>query len=160
MAKSLRSKWKRKMRAIKREKMDVKVLARMNKMLVESAAEAKLDAQEEKFKQKMKKDKAGEAEEMAEVPASDPPTNESPAEAQEGSMEVEGDDSSVVSENGVQRKLCKPNLKTMRNEKNQFPSWMSTKKIKYHKRLTKRSVKRNTKEAKKNKIWKRACASL
>lgn len=79
MAKSLRSKWKRKMRAIKREKMDVKVLARMNKMLVESAAEAKLDAQEEKFKQKMKKDKAGEAEEMAEVPASDPPTNESPA---------------------------------------------------------------------------------
>lgn len=75
-------------------------------------------------------------------------------------MEVEGDDSSVVSENGVQRKLCKPNLKTMRNEKNQFPSWMSTKKIKYHKRLTKRSVKRNTKEAKKNKIWKRACASL
>ena len=79
MAKSLRSKWKRKMRAIKREKMDVKVLDRMNKMLVASAAEQKLDAQEEKLKQhKLKKLKAGD-EETIEAPPAELPTSESPS---------------------------------------------------------------------------------
>jgi hypothetical protein len=75
MAKSLRSKWKRKMRAIKREKMDVKVLARMNKMLVASVAEQKLDAQEEKLMQKRKLQKEGVAEEVieAKLAAIDPP---------------------------------------------------------------------------------------
>jgi DNA-binding transcriptional regulator/RsmH inhibitor MraZ len=80
MAKSLRSKWKRKMRAIKREKMDVKVLDRMNKMLVASAAEQKLDAQEEKLKQhKLKKLKAGDDEETIEAPPAELPTIESPS---------------------------------------------------------------------------------
>jgi len=76
MAKSLRSKWKRKMRAIKREKMDVKVLDRMNKMLVASAAEQKLDAQEEKLKQRLKLQKEGVPAEVieAELAANDPPT--------------------------------------------------------------------------------------
>ena len=80
-------------------------------------------------------------------------------------MEVESDSESVTTEGesvttegGMSRKFRKPNTKTMRNEKNQFPVWMSTKKIKYHKRLTKKSAKRNTKEAKKTKQWKRACS--
>ncbi len=63
------------MRAIKREKMDVKVLARMNKMLVASVAEQKLDAQEEKLIQKRKLQKEGVAEEVieAKLAAIDPP---------------------------------------------------------------------------------------
>ena len=166
------------MRAIKREKMDVKVLDRMNKMLVASAAEQKLDAQEEKLKQhKLKKLKGGDAEETIEAPPAELPTIESPSgntwkskkfhvefiylilqfvESDEDSMDVEGDSESVTG--GTSRKLRKPNTKTMRNEKNQFPVWMSSKKIKYHKRLTKKSAKRNTKEAKKTKQWKRACS--
>lgn len=57
------------MRAIKREKMDVKVLARLKNMLVASALEQKLDAKELKI-QEQNKPKTAEKEkevEMAEV---------------------------------------------------------------------------------------------
>ena len=121
--------------------------------------------------------KAGD-EETIEAPPAELPTSESPSgntwkskkyvefiylllqfvESEEDSMDVEGDSESVTTEGGTSRKLRKPNTKTMRNEKNQFPVWMSSKKIKYHKRLTKKSAKRNTKEAKKTKQWKRACS--
>ncbi|XP_046463143.1 protein LLP homolog [Daphnia pulex] len=165
MAKSLRSKWKRKMRAIKREKMDVKVLTRMNKMLVASVAEQKLDAQEEKLMQKRKLQKEGVAEEVieAKLAAIDPPIDATAVsmEVQEESDYVTTDEDaeSVTSDHGRPRKLQKPNMKTMRNEKYQFPVWMSTKKIKYTKRLLKKTEKRTSKEAKKIKQWKRACAS-
>ncbi len=45
MAKSMRSKWKRKMRAIKRVGMDEKVLQRMKKMLADHEKEEKEEAQ-------------------------------------------------------------------------------------------------------------------
>ena len=62
------------MRAIKREKMDVKVLDRLKNMLTASEVEAKLDAEESKQKEKAKKQKkdeyaAANPVEMTEVPA-------------------------------------------------------------------------------------------
>jgi hypothetical protein len=55
MAKSIRSKWKRKMRAIKRVGMDEKVLIRMKKMLAENE---KAEREEELEKEKEQKEKA------------------------------------------------------------------------------------------------------
>jgi hypothetical protein len=55
MAKSIRSKWKRKMRAIKRVGMDEKVLIRMKKMLAENE---KAEREEELEKQNEKKETA------------------------------------------------------------------------------------------------------
>ena len=55
MAKSIRSKWKRKMRAIKRVGMDEKVLIRMKKMLAENE---KAEREEELEKENDKKEKA------------------------------------------------------------------------------------------------------
>ena len=67
------------MRAIKREKMDVKVLARMNKMLLDSVAEQKLDAEEEKLKQQKALMKSNATAEMVEAPPTELPASESPA---------------------------------------------------------------------------------
>lgn len=76
MAKSLRSKWKRKMRAIKREKMDVKVLDRLKNMLATAEVEKKQDEEEKNWLEK-KKLKTPQTVEMAEVPESNPTTSTS-----------------------------------------------------------------------------------
>lgn len=62
-------------------------------------------------------------------------------------MEVEG-------ETTKPKRFWKPNLKTMKNEKNQYPVWMSNKKIKRHIRIQKKVSKRKSKEAKMSKAWK------
>lgn len=54
------------MRAIKREKMDVKVLDRLKNMLAASEVEQKLDAQEAQTKEKKKKKNTKDVVEMAE----------------------------------------------------------------------------------------------
>ena len=164
------------MRAIKREKMDVKVLDRLKNMLTASEVEAKLDAEESKQKEKAKKQKkdeyaAANPVEMTEVPATPAagmiywyhncqsvnslisPTNL--LETQEASMEVEGETPAAEE---PPKKTRRPNLATMKNEKNQYPVWMSTKKIRHHKKLQKKIAKRTSKSAKMAKHWKTACS--
>ena len=74
MAKSLRSKWKRKMRAIKRETMDVKVLERMKKMLAASELEQQQDMEEagRKLAEKKKREEAKKALEPVEMEEPEP----------------------------------------------------------------------------------------
>lgn len=66
-------------------------------------------------------------------------------------MEVESEGAPVQ-----QKKKRKCSLKTMRNEDNQYPVWMSAKKIKRHVRLMKKKDKRNTKTVKMSRNWKLA----
>ena len=63
-------------------------------------------------------------------------------------MEVEG-------ETSTKKKI---NLRSMKNEDNQYPAWMTTKKIHRHARILKKKNKENTKQARMNKIWKLANA--
>ena len=68
------------MRAIKREKMEVKVLARLENMLATAEVEKKLDNEEKHYIEK-KKLKTPEVAEMTEVPEDDsapPPTGKCP----------------------------------------------------------------------------------
>lgn len=64
------------MRAIKREKMDVKVLDRLKNMLAKAEVEKKQDEEEKSWIEK-KKLKTPQTVEMAEVPESDPTTSTS-----------------------------------------------------------------------------------
>ncbi|KAM9334880.1 protein LLP homolog [Symphorus nematophorus] len=116
MAKSLRSKWRRKMRAEKRKKNAPKELARL--------------------KQALSLDKKGEAvmtdvQEIATVVPADKIKKQTDVEMEEG---VEGDDGKMDMDS-------KRNKKTMLDENGQYPAWMSqrqAKKLK-DKRMAKKS---------------------
>jgi hypothetical protein len=59
---------------------------------------------------------------------------------------------------GETTKKRKINLRSMKNEDNQYPPWMTTKKIHRHAKLLKKKNKENTKQARMSKIWKLANA--
>ncbi|XP_041636960.1 protein LLP homolog [Cheilinus undulatus] len=104
MAKSLRSKWKRKMRAEKRKKNAPKELARL--------------------KQALSLDKKGEAV-MADVEeiATVVPAAKIKKQTDVDMAEVEGDD-------GKMEMDSKRNKKTLLNEHGQYPAWMSQRQAK------------------------------
>jgi len=143
MAKSIRSKWKRKMRAIKRVGMDEKVLVRMKKMLAAHEAEVKQMEADQKQAKKQKEEEDMAAAVPEESEKTDFETTETNTEA---SMEVEGDS----------KKKYKISLRKMKNEENKFPAWMTTKKIRKHKNLMKIKDKRNRKSVRDGKKWKLA----
>ncbi|KAG7252909.1 hypothetical protein CRUP_010537 [Coryphaenoides rupestris] len=130
MAKSLRSKWKRKMRAEKRKKNEPKELARLKRTLANGKA-AMEDMQEvatvvpaATLKEKKKKKEEGVVD------------MEGGAEVDDGKMDLDS----------------KRNKKTHLDENGQYPTWMSqrhTKKLK-----AKRHVKKDGKfKNKKNIAW-------
>ncbi|XP_071628584.1 protein LLP homolog [Temnothorax longispinosus] len=141
MAKSLRSKWKRKCRAIKRERYAVKELDRLKKTLGIDANSSKdvemADISEiatvvnaEKVKEDVKAKRVKDAEPQAETG--------------EEQMEVEG--ARVY------------NKKTLRDQYGNYPAWMSHRKIMKHKKgraktqkATKKPGKRLTRRQKKAK---------
>ncbi|XP_029136994.1 protein LLP homolog [Labrus bergylta] len=104
MAKSLRSKWKRKMRAEKRKKNAPKELARL--------------------KQALSLDKKGEAV-MADVEeiATVVPASKVKKQADVNMAEVEGDDGKMDMDS-------KRNKTTLLDENGQYPSWMSQRQAK------------------------------
>ncbi|XP_072946909.1 protein LLP homolog [Epargyreus clarus] len=136
MAKSIRSKWKRKCRAIKRERYAVKELARLKKMLgvkdedkitenevMESDQVILFDAGDLKKKKKQVK-----------------PTPEDPEDVEMSSddekIEVEG-------ESGQKRTFSS---KTLKDENGQYPVWLHKRKIaKMNKSTTKKIKKRSKK---------------
>ena len=73
---------------------------------------------------------------------------ETTTETKETVMEVEDD--------AANKKKYKISLRKMKNEKNEYPSWMTTKKIRKHVNLMKHKEKRNRKEVKSGKKWKLA----
>ncbi|XP_035457298.2 protein LLP homolog [Spodoptera frugiperda] len=149
MAKSLRSRWKRKCRAIKRERYAVKELARLKKMLgvkdeekpetttdevMESDQVIFLDAGALK-KNAEKKNKKKKEKEIAEEAAED--------------VEMSSDDENVVVDGDGKKRVF--STKTLKDQNGQYPVWLHKRKIA---KLNK-TGKKNTKKRSKNKKRKR-----
>ncbi|XP_026325700.1 protein LLP homolog [Hyposmocoma kahamanoa] len=143
MAKSIRSKWKRKCRAIKRERYAVKELARLKKMLgikeddktkevmdTEIANQEEqvifLDAGELKKKKKNKSKRKPAPEEEEDVPMS----------SDEENIEVEGD-------NGKTRFFS---TKTLKDQNGQYPVWLHKRKIAKMNKVGKKNTKKRSKK--------------
>ncbi|KAI3366699.1 hypothetical protein L3Q82_009367 [Scortum barcoo] len=124
MAKSLRSKWKRKMRAEKRKKNAPKELARLKQAL-------NLDKKGE--------DAMAEVQEIATVVPADKIKKQTDVEM----GEVEADD-------GKMEMDSKRNKKTLLDENGQYPAWMSQRQAK--KLKTKRMAKKSGQAKKKKGI--------
>ncbi|CAH0731152.1 unnamed protein product, partial [Brenthis ino] len=137
MAKSIRSKWKRKCRAIKRERYAVKELARLKKMLgikeeekvtenevMESDQVIFLDAG------KIGKKKKGKKEEK-------PPEEEEDVEMSSDDEKVE-----VATEDGKKRIFSS---KTLKDQNGQYPVWLHKRKI-AKMTTTKKNMKRKSKK--------------
>lgn len=149
MAKSLRSRWKRKCRAIKRERYAVKELARLKKMLgvkeedkpAEITTEEVMESDQVIFldagaigKKKDKKNKKK--------------VEEVPKEAEED-VEMSSDDEKIeVDDDGKKRIFSS---KTLKDQNGQYPVWLHKRKIA---KITK-TGKKNTKKRSKNKKRKR-----
>ncbi|XP_063545346.1 protein LLP homolog [Cydia strobilella] len=140
MAKSLRSRWKRKCRAIKRERYAVKELSRLKKMLgikeeekvkesevMESDQVIFLDAGEVKNKKNKKKAKVTE-------PEQDPEDVEMSSDDEK--IEVEGED-------GKKRVF---NSKTLKDQNGQYPVWLHKRKIAKLNKIGKKNVKKRAKK--------------
>ncbi|XP_049884418.1 protein LLP homolog [Pectinophora gossypiella] len=142
MAKSIRSKWKRKCRAIKRERYAVKELARLKKMLgikeedkkpeesevMESDQVIFLDAGEiaKKNAKKTKKQKIKEAEEQEDV-------------------EMSSDDEKIEVDDGDKGKRIYSS-KTLKDQNGQYPIWLHKRKIAKMNKVTKKAAKKRSKK--------------
>ncbi|XP_013138364.1 PREDICTED: protein LLP homolog [Papilio polytes] len=135
MAKSIRSKWKRKCRAIKRERYAVKELARLKKMLgikeeektteevMESEQVIYLDAGE--IGKRKKKEKP-------------PPDVEEDVEMSSDDENVE-----VSAENG-EKKIY--SSKTLKDQNGQYPVWLHKRKIAKLNKVGKKNTKKRMKK--------------
>ncbi|CAG4952738.1 unnamed protein product [Parnassius apollo] len=139
MAKSIRSKWKRKCRAIKRERYAVKELARLKKMLgikeedkqpesevMESDQVIFLDAGQIA---KNKKDKK----------------KEQPLPDVEEDVEMSSDDEKVeVSGENGEKKIY--STKTLKDQNGQYPIWLHKRKIAKMNKVGKKNIKKRSKK--------------
>uniref|UniRef100_A0A131XB95 Uncharacterized protein n=1 Tax=Hyalomma excavatum TaxID=257692 RepID=A0A131XB95_9ACAR len=111
MAKSLRSKWKRKMRAKKRERYSVKELAKLKEMLAAAAGSSKTDVDMSDMctvvDGKQVADRA--------VETSEPSVSQA--------------DGKATTEMDVDKPVRKYNPKTLRDEHGSYPVWMSQRAI-------------------------------
>ncbi|KAG6456698.1 hypothetical protein O3G_MSEX009906 [Manduca sexta] len=141
MAKSLRSRWKRKCRAIKRERYAVKELARLKKMLGVKEEE-KTDAEKEVMETdqvifldagEIKKNKNKKAAKLAE-----------PAEMDEDA-EMSSDDENVevVADSGKKRIFS---TKTLKDQNGQYPVWLHKRKIAKINKVSKKNIKKRSKK--------------
>lgn len=145
MAKSIRSKWKRKCRAIKRERYAVKELARLKKMLgvkeedksksteesevMESDQVIFLDAGEIAKKKKGKKAKT-------------------PAPEAEEDVEMSSDDEKIEVEDDSGKKRVFSS-KTLKDQNGQYPVWLHKRKIAKLNKTGKKNAKKRLKRRRK-----------
>uniref|UniRef100_A0A1E1WZ05 Uncharacterized protein n=1 Tax=Amblyomma aureolatum TaxID=187763 RepID=A0A1E1WZ05_9ACAR len=135
MAKSLRSKWKRKMRAKKRERYSVKELAKLKEMLA-AAAGSKNDSEMSDMctvvDTKQATERAVESDEPSGTQADD----------QMGTMDID-------------KPVRKYDPKTLRDEHGTYPVWMSQRAIKklkaQHGRKSRKSTHKGVKKNRKRK---------
>ncbi|XP_068627301.1 protein LLP homolog [Battus philenor] len=134
MAKSIRSKWKRKCRAIKRERYAVKELARLKKMLgikedkpegevMETEQVIYLDAGQ--LSKKKKKEK--------------PP----PEEEEDVPMSSDDENVEVSGENGEKKVYS---TKTLKDQNGQYPVWLHKRKIAKMNKVGKKNAKKRSKK--------------
>lgn len=149
MAKSLRSRWKRKCRAIKRERYAVKELARLKKML----GVKEEDKPEKTTEEVMESDQvifldAGALTKQANTKKNKKKAKEVPEEEAEN-VEMSSDDEKVVfDEDGKKRVFS---TKTLKDQNGQYPVWLHKRKI----AKINKAGKKNTKKKSKNKKRKR-----
>lgn len=125
MAKSLRSKWRRKCRAVKRERYGAKELARLKKTLgIDESATTEVDMKE--------------ITEIATV-VDAKTIKESSTQEKTNAEEME-----VMDEDG--KRVF--NTKTMRDQHGNYPVWMSKRKIMKNKKGRAKSKKASTKQTK------------
>lgn len=152
MAKSIRSRWKRKCRAIKRERYAVKELARLKKTLgivdeekkdttvsqaevMESDQVLFFDAGALKKEQEQKKKKGKKSNKDVEEP-----------EEKDVEMSSEDEKIEVDEENGKKRIF---NSKTMKDQNGQYPVWLHKRKIAKIVMAGKKATKKRAKKRKK-----------
>jgi len=134
MAKSLRSKWKRMMRAIKREKYGVKELAKLEEMVKATRDREALEKSGVKFIDlNQLKTRSAKS-----VEAIDPTTGK----PVEGDAVMGAVETPVAGEAGVEKMELdvetKRNSKTLRDKHGQYPIWMSQRNIEKIKKKSKR----------------------
>ncbi|XP_075989948.1 protein LLP homolog [Anticarsia gemmatalis] len=139
MAKSLRSRWKRKCRAIKRERYAVKELARLKKMLgikgeegEKSTAEEVMESDQVIFLDAGAINKQKEAKETAK---------------EEEDVEMSSDDEKVTVE-GDDGKKRVYSTKTLKDQNGQYPVWLHKRKIAKMTKVGKKNTKKKTKKRK------------
>ncbi|XP_064472671.1 protein LLP homolog [Ornithodoros turicata] len=142
MAKSLRSKWKRKMRAKKRERYAVKELARL-KTVVESAKKTDVDMSDicqvvtiKQITQRRSRKEASEVEHEANDDETGEERSEDKTEEATGAMEVD-----------VQKK--KYDRRTMKDKDGQYPVWMNQREI----HRIKARLGKGTRKGKRKQTW-------
>lgn len=136
------------MRAIKRVGMDEKVLVRLKNMLAAHEAEVKQNEADEKQAKKLKEEEEAKNIVVPEgTEQTDFETTSTTETPKETSMDAEDTDA---------KKKYKVSLRKMKNENNEYPAWMTTKKIRKHKNLMKHKEKRKQKDIKNGKKWKLA----
>lgn len=136
MAKSIRSKWKRKCRAIKRERYAVKELARLKKML---------GIKEQDKKEVMESEEqvifldAGALKKGKKQPE--------PEEKEEEDVQMSSDDEKVEvnGDDGEKRVFSS---KTLKDQNGQYPVWLHKRKIAKINKIGKKTVKKRSKKRK------------
>ncbi|CAH1642702.1 unnamed protein product [Spodoptera littoralis] len=149
MAKSLRSRWKRKCRAIKRERYAVKELARLKKMLgVKDEEKPETTTDEVMESDQVIFLDAGALKKDAEKKNKKKKEKEITEEADED-VEMSSDDEKVVVDGEGKKRVF--STKTLKDQNGQYPVWLHKRKIA---KLNK-TGKKNTKKRSKNKKRKR-----
>ncbi|XP_013188953.1 protein LLP homolog [Amyelois transitella] len=142
MAKSLRSRWKRKCRAIKRERYAVKELARLKKMLGIKEEEKVTESEVMESDQVIFLD-AGQ------IGKKKRKNLEKPAEEDPDDVEMSSDDEKIEVEgdNGKKRVFSS---KTLKDQNGQYPVWLHKRKIaKINKVGAKKNIKKKAKKRRK-----------
>lgn len=138
MAKSLRSRWKRKCRAIKRERYAVKELTRLKKMLGVKDEDKPTENEVMESDQVIFLD-AGAIKKGKKKPE--------PVEKEDDDAEMSSDDEKIEvdNENGKKRVF---NMKTMKDQNGQYPVWLHKRKIAKINKVAKKNTKKKSKKRK------------
>lgn len=143
MAKSLRSRWKRKCRAVKRERYAVKELARLKKMLgikgeekgEKSTAEEVMDSDQVIFLDASELTKQKKAKETKVQEDED--------------VEMSSDDEKVTVEDDEGKKRVY-STKTLKDQNGQYPVWLHKRKIAKMNKTGKKNTKKRSKKRKRS----------
>ncbi|XP_047040052.1 protein LLP homolog [Helicoverpa zea] len=146
MAKSLRSRWKRKCRAIKRERYAVKELARLKKML----------GVKEEDKPETTTDEVMESDQVIFLDAGainkkkNKKKVEEPPEKEDEDVEMSSDDEKVVVDDDGKKRVF--STKTLKDQNGQYPVWLHKRKIAKINKVGKKNTKKRSKNKKRKRL--------
>uniref|UniRef100_A0A2A4JPE1 Protein LLP homolog n=1 Tax=Heliothis virescens TaxID=7102 RepID=A0A2A4JPE1_HELVI len=146
MAKSLRSRWKRKCRAIKRERYAVKELARLKKML----------GVKEEDKPETTTDEVMESDQVIFLDAGainkkkNKKKVEEPPEKEDEDVAMSSDDEKVVVDDDGKKRVF--STKTLKDQNGQYPVWLHKRKIAKINKVGKKNTKKRSKNKKRKRL--------